>query len=140
VKGKVSKFRLGDKTVHFPTWSIGDVAQAIDRNVQTVRLYEKKGVFDKPTFRSRGKSMFRVYTKGEIDLIVNAFNMWWTEHWEKTANRVPPPKVPRLKEIYTDMKQYMKSSSEYFLELKLPEGYKLPEVEECTQSDIQSDF
>lgn len=104
-------------------WKIGALARAVNRGVPSIRRYEREGVIDPPKWRTSGGRLQRAYTKGEFDLAVRAINAWLEEH----GGGFPSPKLPRLKEIYQDMKSkgLRKDADNYFV-LELPEDYQLP--------------
>lgn len=55
-------------------FTIGELADQLDRQRQTIRKWEKQGIIPAATFRS--KSGRRLYTTKQIDAIVNTVNQF----------------------------------------------------------------
>lgn len=51
-------------------FTIGALALALNRQVQTVRLWERQGKMPKATYRTAGKKQNRLYTRAQIEGIV----------------------------------------------------------------------
>ena len=129
--GTIRVFKTGDGTISFPTWQIGQVVKLLGRGHNSLRGWERDGYIDKPKFRVGGNaSAVRAYTKGEIDLLVMAYNVWQKEHFLLTGYKVPPPIRERFKVIYHDMKEKgLKRDEGFFFTFELPKDYLLPETE-----------
>lgn len=56
----------GEETV---LYTIGELADQLDRQRQTIRKWEREGIIPAATFRS--KSGRRLYTQAQVDAIVN---------------------------------------------------------------------
>lgn len=110
----VVKFFKGEETELF---TIGALAQALDKEIVTIRLWEKKGYLPASPFRLRKKSLNgqkvsgnRVYTRELIEIVLEEFEkrgllgvrrIEWNEHkdlpntiavrWKESVNKTREP-------------------------------------------------
>jgi hypothetical protein len=124
-----------------PYFRIGVLMGKVDRKRNTVHRWEADGIIAEPSVRG-GKisAAQRLYTKGEIDLIVESHRLWWEEHFIATGRLVPRPNMWRFGVLYWDMRQYLRPSRKYGYLVTLPDGgYKAPPVAKWDY-DTKKDF
>ena len=105
-------------------WRIGYVAARVNRKTNTIHKWEHAGVIAPSMDRGGEVVGHRVYTKGEVLLIVKAHKLWWREHHELHTG-FSNPKIFRFGQIYWDLRKFLVPSPtishDYILEI--PEGY-----------------
>lgn len=76
-------------------FTIGELADQLDRQRQTIRKWEKQGIIPAATFRS--KSGRRLYTARQIEAIVNTVNQYEL----KQGMAIPEEFKTKVKEAFS---------------------------------------
>jgi len=86
-------YMVGNKKVAL--YSIGVLANAIDRQQQTVRKWEKRGVI--PPAQYRSETGRRLYTKQQVDIVKRLVNKYGIKQGQKIPDAF-------IDEIYREFK------------------------------------
>lgn len=99
---------VGGKEVTVKMYTITQLAKAMGRQVKTIRVWEKRGIFPAALYRSSGgASGIRLYTEFQIKMIIRIFRKTLIEEGEKgpemMAHRIGQTKFPeRIKKLWLD--------------------------------------
>jgi len=93
------RVQVGEIFVTVIMWPVGHLAKKLGRRVQTIRNWEKKGVFPKALYRSPGGVLSgnRLYTEFQVEKILQAYNRALQVHGaRKCKNRISETIFPEL--------------------------------------------
>lgn len=79
--------KVNDTPMEVMMYTLGQVAKILRREIQTVRKWERDGVIPKPTYRSKGKSGYRLYTQLQVDGIRDAYRAATMTHGASAVRR-----------------------------------------------------
>jgi len=122
-----------------PLWRIGVLAEALNRQNNTIRKWEADGVIAEPVFRTGATHNLRMYQKGEMDLIVKSHKLWWAEH-HRTNSLAPRPALFRFGQIYWHFRQYLANDRKFGTVFTIPEGAALPKNVKFDPEEVLDDL